>query len=688
VGANFKVEEREKMRKILTVVLACLSLIVLAAPIAAATRMMPLRIVEPLNCEPGSAACQPLIPSYQLLIDIVNRTNTIYEPAGIKFWIKSVEYYYIPKIVSKPPDDAVTMTWAKFKSVTSSNAENTIFDVFPNMPKDAYSDTNDSKTLYNWLSSVTAFWGDPDEVLVWVLSGSNKSQGLFPWDGRTAFVTAANTYSAPSGQPTAYFATSHLAHELGHFLGLLHPNDGGLPLNPKTNNYMTYANDWEFLYCKSPQHFFTSQSDFANHPCSTSNLAFAYNAMLAPTNSFNHPTVKINGTSYYIGSTVMQGLFESTGQSQNPPTSFDFAYNCMGYFSDAGLDLRVPAFFNSTQLQWLSLYPNYNMAFQGASRTSKLTHNQQLPKGGVAGNLNSLRTKIGTADVDFIWWSNGDLTFARETMDIGGAKYTPVSADFDNDKRDDILWYDPTTGNSSIWWGKPDRTFDKTQITLPTGCKIIAGKFNGKNRGASFLLYKPGTNATRMYSLINREFKYTTYSISGTYQPFAVDFDGDGSTDIFWYYPQNGTANIWWAKGDGTFTFADNVNIGLLNYTPIVGNFNGKNGQDIYWYRPGTSSTTDRDYISWSTGTRQVTKTLAATNMSSTFTTFAGDFNGDGISDIYWKYQDHSTDTIMVGSTSGQFKSVAESAYGNFVPVAGDFDGDGKTDIFWYRGSH
>ncbi|HYA41436.1 MAG TPA: VCBS repeat-containing protein [Syntrophobacteraceae bacterium] len=679
------------MRKINTVVLAFVSLAVLLTPVTAtATRMMPLRIVEPLACMPGSSGCEPLIPSYQLLREIVDRTNSIYAPAGIKFWLKSVEYYYIPKIVSRDPNDSITLTWSQFKSHTSSNLEDTIFNVFPNMPQNAYDDTKDSKTLYDWLNSVTAFWGDPDEVLVWILSGGYQSQGQFPWAGRTAFVTASNCYNAPAGQPQAYFATSHLAHELGHFSGLLHPNDGYLPLNPKTNTQMTYADDWEFLYCQSPLHFFTSRSDFVAHPCSNSNLLFTYNAMVESSNPFEPPYADILNVDYGIGETVMKGLLESTGQPDNPPESFDFAYDVMGYYSVAGLDLRVPAFFNSTQLQWLSLFTNYNMAYEGASRTSKLTYSGQIPKGASASYLNSLRLKIGTADEDFIWWSNGDWTFARETMPIAFKNYTPVSADFDNDGKDDIIWYDPTNGKTNFWWGRADRTFDKSPTTvLPSGCQIIAGRFKGKSHGAAFMLYKQGANNTHIYWYNgNRTFTSTTYSISGYYKPFAVDFDGDGNTDIFWYNPGSGTVNIWWSNGDGTFTHADHVSTGLINYTPIVGNFNGNAGQDIFWYRPGTGPA-NADYISWSKqGSRQFVKVVAPTDVTGTYTPLAGDFNGDGKWDIYWKDQGHSTDYIWEGSSTGTFTSIAESAYGTFVPVAGDFDGDGKTDIFWYRGPY
>ena len=148
---------------------------------SASTRMVPLRIVQPLDCWIGMPGCKPNL-EYEELRAVVDRANTIYAAAGIKFWIKSVEYYYIPKIYQ---GNATEYTWKEFRSAAVN--EDDIRSIFPNMPLDAYHDTLDKKSLGGWLAAATALYGDPDEMLVWMMWGSGSSSGQSPINGRTVF---------------------------------------------------------------------------------------------------------------------------------------------------------------------------------------------------------------------------------------------------------------------------------------------------------------------------------------------------------------------------------------------------------------------------------------------------------------------------------------------------------------------
>jgi hypothetical protein len=145
----------------------------------------------------------------------------------VKFWIKSAEGYYLPKCLAKSD---TTYMWSQVKS--TSGLEYGLLDVFPNMPANAYHDTDDVKTDAKWLSATAALYGDPNEVLLWMFGGSGSSSDQFPHSGRSLYVVPRNLWGdeyrskAMTEPGPDSWATSHLPHELGQSLSLRHLDDG------------------------------------------------------------------------------------------------------------------------------------------------------------------------------------------------------------------------------------------------------------------------------------------------------------------------------------------------------------------------------------------------------------------------------------------------------------------------------
>jgi hypothetical protein len=172
--------------------------------------------------------------------------------------------------------------------------------------------------------------------------------------------------------------------------------------------------------------------------------------------------------------------------------------------------------------------------------------------------------------------------------------------------------------------------------------------------------------------------------VSGIYsRPFTGDFNGDGASDIFWYEPGTG-ADLLWRGRNGGKSFVAMATEVSGTYTPVVGDFDGDGHDDIYWYGVGTRA--DRIWLGRADATFETGITAKRFNYSGSFIPLAGDFDGDGRSDIFWYQAGAGQDYLWWGSGGpGSFSEVTSESSGTYEPFAGDFDGDGYADIFWYR---
>jgi hypothetical protein len=213
-----------------------------------------------------------------------------------------------------------------------------------------------------------------------------------------------------------------------------------------------------------------------------------------------------------------------------------------------------------------------------------------------------------------------------------------ATADFDGDGRDDVVWHTPSSGQNSLWFGRADKTFDTVSA------QAMPGQYKHK--------------------------------------PYAGDFDGDGRGDIFWYGESNNTEQLWYGRADRTF---DVITYSLASgASPIIGDFDGDGRSDIYLYTAGTTTDTMR-YGTLNRGSFVVHDVA----MDDTAVATVADLDGNGTSDILWSYP-HETDAIWLFSTTrGQKRSVPTSSIlgnsnGNAKPLGGDFNADGIGDVFWY----
>jgi hypothetical protein len=166
-------------------------------------------------------------------------------------------------------------------------------------------------------------------------------------------------------------------------------------------------------------------------------------------------------------------------------------------------------------------------------------------------------------------------------------------ADFNGDGYPDIVWQDPVSGASQIWF-----------MTGPQGTTLLeAATFSGPN---PWLIVA------------------------------ANDFNADGHPDVLWQDPVSGWAQIWYLGGPQGITLLSAANLTLQNPWNIVGtgDFNQDGHPDVLWQDP-VNGTVQVWYLTGALGN----ELLSAANLtaSTSHVVAVADFSQDGHPDVVWQ---------------------------------------------------
>jgi FG-GAP-like repeat len=172
---------------------------------------------------------------------------------------------------------------------------------------------------------------------------------------------------------------------------------------------------------------------------------------------------------------------------------------------------------------------------------------------------------------------------------------------------------------------------------------------------------------------------WTVLQVSGTYEPFTGDFDGDGRADVFWYAPGTAPDSIWFGESRGGFTRSARAVDG--SYAPLVGDFDGNGRADVFWYAPGSPAGSPDRIWRWTASGSVVVSDMP---ISGSYEPLVGDFDGDARDDVFLYGAGSYPDHVWYGTASGVFDKRTRPVSGTYGPLVGDFDGDAVDDLFWY----
>jgi hypothetical protein len=298
-----------------------------------------------------------------------------------------------------------------------------------------------------------------------------------------------------------------------------------------------------------------------------------------------------------------------------------------------------------------------------------------------------------------------------------------LAGDFNGDGKTDVMKFDVAQDSSisqlGLWVGLSDgakfNSSEWTRWDTYPEMKVLTGDFDGdgKTDVMKFDVAQDGRIAQLgLWVGLSRQRPDGTWYFEGsewarwdTYPEMKVltgDFDGDGKTDVMKFdVAQDGRIaqlGLWVGlsrqRPDGTWYFESSEWARWDTYPEmkvLTGDFNGDGKTDVMKFDVAQDGRIAQLglWVGLSDGTKFNTGEWARWDTYPEMKVLAGDFNGDGKTDVmkFDVAQDGSTSQLglWVGLSDGTKFNTGEWARWDTYPemkvLAGDFNGDGKTDV-------
>jgi len=286
--------------------------------------------------------------------------------------------------------------------------------------------------------------------------------------------------------------------------------------------------------------------------------------------------------------------------------------------------------------------------------------------------------------------ANTDGSFRAPVTYTAAKNSTAVAVgDFNGDGKPDFATASIDEG-VYVWLNKGDGTFS-TPVLVPTPgyapLDLAVGDFNNDGIADIVVVARQGPLGVGIFLGVgDGTFSPMVTYLSGSRQSAVAvaDFNGDGNADIVSLDSDTGfDATILIGNGDGTFRIGASYS-SSFSQSVAVGDFNKDGRPDFVLYGWALGQLDVLLGNGDATFTRSSVKPHILANPVGQVV--AGDFDGDGITDLAVTYNGDTADQgvvgVLVGNGDGTFRGVVNFAAGRaYGLVPGEFNHDGRTDL-------